>query len=166
MSTTMRPPCAGQHTASHHASLTFTGAGILPGATFNVAQFADWFKKRFARGVYDGVALLGSHALLDDQGCVKSAETSGEGLTGSGACLRTPAASHSLGGADAVVQSDSVLRSCRGSALILSASCRRPLQRQEAHVLLECAQDVLQGADDEPPGALPGRPPGLDALPH
>ena len=53
----------------------------MPGATFNVAQFADWFKKRFARGVYDGVALLGSHALLDDQGCVKSAETSGEGLT-------------------------------------------------------------------------------------
>jgi hypothetical protein len=68
--------------ALHYTSLksTSAGEGILPGATFNVAQFADWFKKRFARGVYDGVALLGSHALLDDQGCVKSAETSGEGL--------------------------------------------------------------------------------------
>lgn len=83
--------------------LTRTGAGILPGATFNVAQFADWFKKRFARGVYDGIALLGSHALLDDQGCVKSAETSGEG--------RNRIQLYSLGGANADVQSDSVLRS-------------------------------------------------------
>ena len=85
------PPCpplhsrnaAGQCFAPWQTSLTSAsaGEGILPGATFNVAQFAGWFKKRFARGVYDGVALLGSHALLDDQGCVKSAETSGEGLT-------------------------------------------------------------------------------------
>lgn len=54
------------------------GEGILPGATFTVPQFADWFREHFARGVYDGVALLGSHALVDDQGCVKSAETKGE----------------------------------------------------------------------------------------
>jgi hypothetical protein len=38
----------------------------------------DWFEKHFARGAYDGVALLGSHALLDEQGCVKSAEIAGE----------------------------------------------------------------------------------------
>jgi hypothetical protein len=55
------------------------GAGILPGATFTSQEFVDWFEKHFARGAYDGVALLGSHALLDEQGCVKSAEIAGEG---------------------------------------------------------------------------------------
>jgi hypothetical protein len=54
-----------------------TGAGILPGATFTSQQFVDWFEAHFARGAYDGVALLGSHALLDEQACVRSADVAG-----------------------------------------------------------------------------------------
>lgn len=48
------------------------GAGLLPGATDTVEQFAAWFNARFQRGVYDGVALLGSHTLLDNQQCVQN----------------------------------------------------------------------------------------------
>lgn len=48
------------------------GANILPGPTFTTQMTVDWANKHFARGIYDMIACLGSHAILDNKGCVMS----------------------------------------------------------------------------------------------
>ena len=53
------------------------GAGILPAATLTTQGAAEWANKHLARGIYDLLALLGSHATLDNKHCVKNNDTSG-----------------------------------------------------------------------------------------
>eukprot|EP00877_Chromochloris_zofingiensis_P000702 jgi/Chrzof1/10632/Cz05g06020.t1 len=49
--------------------------GILPPADLKPEGFAAYFKPRFNRGMYDAVALMGSHTVLDNQGCVEAKNT-------------------------------------------------------------------------------------------
>lgn len=53
--------------------------GILPPADLKPEGFAAYFKPRFNRGMYDAVALMGSHTVLDNQGCVEAKNTGEHG---------------------------------------------------------------------------------------
>ena len=61
-----------------HSCLTAAGVGILPAATLTTQGAADWANQHLARGIYDLLALLGSHSLLDNKQCVKNNDTSGD----------------------------------------------------------------------------------------